>query len=85
MPSMARRVVNKWIADKIEAELKSLSDDDMNGAGTVFAILAQVARLHESDIKAIEKEFRRTMARLRKSANLPDKWRDAHSALSDQA
>ena len=85
MPSMARRVVEKWIADQIEAELESLRDSDINGAGTVFATLVQVARLHESDVKLIKKEFNRTMARLRKSANLPHKWRDVHSALSDQA
>ena len=40
MPSMARRVVDKWLADQIQEQIRSLRTDGMNGAGTIFATLA---------------------------------------------
>jgi hypothetical protein len=71
------------LADQIEEELKELREGGLNGAGTVFASLAQVARFHKSDMNKVEREFERTIIRLRKSANLPDKWRDVREALEN--
>lgn len=49
MPKFQKRIVDKWIADQIEMELRLLKDQ--NGYDTVFAVLANVSNLHPENIK----------------------------------
>lgn len=84
MASMARRIVDKWLADKIEDELTELREGGLNGAGTVFASLARIVQLHPSDMKRVESEFERAIVRLRRSADLPKKWIHVREALESR-
>jgi hypothetical protein len=81
MATFQKRIVDKWLADKIEEELDELRNGGLNGAGTIAATLAHRVSLHPNDIERVIKQFERELKRLRRSANLPDKWHDVRDAL----
>lgn len=81
MPSFQKRLVDKFLADKLESELEALRDPDQQGIGTIFASLTHWVHLAKSDMKLVERQIEREIIRLRRSASLPDHWRDVRDAL----
>lgn len=73
--SFEKRIVSKFIADRLEEELNDL--DHLAGTGTLFATLTRLCGLHSDDTGSVIYEMHREMVRQRKRANLPNNWRDA--------
>lgn len=81
MATLQKRIVDKWLADTIDAELTALAEN--NGCGTIFAVLSNVANLDSSELDLVEKQMRRELSRLRKASSLPSRWAELKKA-SDQ-
>ena len=81
MRSFQKRFVDKVIADHLQQQIEMLDDPEIKGAGSIFAVLSNVVPLSDCDLKKVRRAMVAEVKSRKKSADLPDSWRDVRASV----
>lgn len=73
-----KRIVDKVMADILHDHLEALTEDPHN---SIFTTLLLLGVVNKADLKRVIDHARREEQRLRKSADLPERWINVREKL----